>query len=136
MKILLENIKELVQVEERPALFKAGKNMDKVKTIKNAFLIIRDEIIEEFGTMDQLKDVYIDDDLLIEIDCSGRLVYPSFCDSHTHLVYPAPREKEFVDKINGLSYEEIAKRGGGILNFLMKPLKMNCTIAPWSAFPK
>lgn len=116
MKLLLENIKELVQVEENPVCYRAGKEMSRIKTIKNAFVIVRDEIIEELGSMDQLKDVYRDDDLLIEIDCSNRLVYPSFCDSHTHLVYPAPREKEFVDKIKGLSYEEIAKRGGGILN--------------------
>ena len=116
MKLLLENIRELVQVEDTPVLFRPGKDMAKVDTIKNAFLIIRDEIIEEFGTMSQLKDVYVDDDLLIEIDCSGRLVYPSFCDSHTHIVYPGSREKEFVDKIKGLSYEEIARRGGGILN--------------------
>ncbi|MCF6358475.1 MAG: imidazolonepropionase, partial [Draconibacterium sp.] len=116
MKILLENIKELVQVEDSPVLFKAGSEMAKVSTIKNAFLIIRDEVIEEFGEMHQLKDVYVDDDIIIEIDCKNRLVYPSFCDSHTHLVYPDSREKEFVDKIKGLSYEEIAKRGGGILN--------------------
>ncbi|WP_297087955.1 imidazolonepropionase [uncultured Draconibacterium sp.] len=116
MKLLLENIKELVQVEEHPVLFKSGKDMAKVDTIKNAFVIIRDELIEDFGPMEQLKDKYFDDDLLIEIDCSNRLVYPSYCDSHTHLVYPAPREKEFVDRIKGLSYEEIARRGGGILN--------------------
>ncbi len=116
MKLLLENIKELVQVEDKEVHFKAGAQMAQVNTIKNAFLIIRDEIIEEFGPMEHLKDVYRDDDLLIEIDCSNRLVYPSFCDSHTHLVYPAPRDKEFVDRIKGLSYEEIARRGGGILN--------------------
>ncbi len=116
MKILLENIKELIQVEDNPVMFKAGADMAKVSTIKNAFLIIRDEVIEEFGEMNQLKDVYVDDDILIEIDCKNRLVYPTFCDSHTHLVYPGSREKEFVDKIKGLSYEEIARRGGGILN--------------------
>ena len=116
MKLLLENIKELVQIEENPVALKAGKDMAKINTIKNAFLIIRDELIEEFGSMDELKDKYLDDDLVIEIDCSNRLVYPSFCDSHTHLVYPSAREKEFVDRIKGLSYEEIAKRGGGILN--------------------
>ncbi len=116
MKILLENIKELIQVEETPVMFKAGVEMSKVSTIKNAFLIIRDEVIEAFGEMHKLKDVYLDDDILIEIDCKNRLVYPTFCDSHTHLVYPGSREKEFVDKIKGLSYEEIARRGGGILN--------------------
>ena len=116
MKILLKNIKELVQVVEEPLLFRAGADMSTVKTIKNAFLIIRDEVIEEFGRMDQLKEKYIDDDMLVEIDCSNRLVYPSFVDSHTHLVYPNSREKEFVSRINGLSYEEIARQGGGILN--------------------
>ncbi len=116
MKILLENIKELVQVTKEPLLFRAGSEMQNIATIKNAFLIIRDEVIEEFGRMDQLKDKYIDDDLLVEIDCSNRLVYPSYCDSHTHLVFPQTREKEFVNRIRGLSYEEIAKSGGGILN--------------------
>jgi imidazolonepropionase len=116
MKILLENIKELVQVEWNPVAFKAGAEMSKVSTIKNAFLIIQDEIIEDFGEMHRLRDVYMDDDLLVEIDCTNRLVYPSFCDSHTHLVYPGSRENEFVDKIKGLGYEEIAQRGGGILN--------------------
>jgi len=116
MKILLENIKELVQVVEEPLLFRAGTEMSTVNIIKNAFLIIRDEVIEEFGRMDQLKDKYMDDDLLIEIDCANRLVYPSFVDSHTHLVYSHSREKEFVSRINGLSYEEIARQGGGILN--------------------
>ena len=116
MKLLLENIKELVQVEEVPAQFKSGKQMAELNTVKDAFLIIRDELIQDFGPMNTLKDVYKDDDFLIEIDCSNRLVYPSYCDSHTHLVYPAPREKEFVDRIRGLSYEEIARRGGGILN--------------------
>lgn len=116
MKILLENIKELVQVEHDTFDFRSGKEMSTVNTIKNAFLIIRDELIESFGPMAELKDVYRDDDLLIEIDCSDRLVYPSFCDSHTHLVYPGPREKEFVDRIKGLSYEQIAQNGGGILN--------------------
>jgi imidazolonepropionase len=116
MKLLLENIKELVQVEDAPVRFKSGRQMAELKTIKDAFLIIRDELIQDFGPMSNLKDVYKDDDLLVEIDCTDRLVYPSYCDSHTHLVYPAPREKEFVDRIRGLSYEEIARRGGGILN--------------------
>ena len=109
MKLLLENIKELVQVEENPVAFCAGADMATVTTIKDAFLIIRDELIQDFGPMSALKDVYRDDDILVEIDCSGRLVYPSYCDSHTHLLYPAPREQEFVDRIRGLSYEEIAR---------------------------
>ncbi len=102
MKILLENIKELVQVINEPLLFRAGSEMSVVSTIKNAFLIIRDEVIEEFGRMDQLKDKYLDDDLLVEIDCSNRLVYPSFCDSHTHVVYSYPSETGFVERISNL----------------------------------
>ncbi len=116
MKILLENIRELVQVVKEPLMFRAGQEMRNVNTIKDAFLIIRDEVIDEFGPMQQLKDKYIDDDLIIEIDCRNRLVYPSFCDSHTHLVFPFSREREFVQRINGVSYEEIASNGGGILN--------------------
>lgn len=116
MKILLENIKELVQVIDEPLLFRAGKEMSRLKTIKNAFLIIRDELIEEYGEMEELKDKYTDDDILIEIDCTNRLVYPSFCDSHTHIVYAHSREAEFVNRIAGLTYEEIARKGGGILN--------------------
>lgn len=116
MKILLENIKELVQVIDEPLLFRAGKEMSRLKTLKNAFLIIRDELIEEYGTMEELKDKYTDDDVLSEIDCTNRLVYPSFCDSHTHIVYAHSRETEFVNRIAGLTYEEIARQGGGILN--------------------
>ena len=116
MKILLENIKELVQVEEQPVRYRAGKEMKKVDTIKNAFLIISDELIKNYGKMDTLKDTYMDDDLLVEIDCSNRLVYPCYCDSHTHLVFPGTREKEFVQRLNGSTYEEIARNGGGILN--------------------
>lgn len=112
----MENIKELVQVIDDPLLFRAGKEMSRLKTIKNAFLIIRDELIEEYGTMEELKDKYTDDDLLVEIDCTNRLVYPSFCDSHTHIVYAHSREIEFVNRIAGLTYKEIARQGGGILN--------------------
>lgn len=116
MKILLENIKELVQVEEQPVKYRAGKEMKKVSTVKDAFLIISDELIKNFGRMSELKDNYVDDDLLIEVDCSNRLVYPCYCDSHTHIVFPGTREREFVQRLNGSSYEEIARNGGGILN--------------------
>lgn len=116
MKLLLENIKELVQVDENSVLYKSGHSMADIKTIKDAFLIIRDELIQDFGPMSQLKDVYKDDDFLVEVDCSGRLVYPTYCDSHTHLVFPSWREKEFTSylrkKINGLS----ARREKEILN--------------------
>ncbi len=120
MKILLENIKELVQVIDKPVLLRVGKEMSSVKTIKNAFLIIRDEVIEEYGKMEELKDKYTDDDYLVEIDCTNRLVYPCFCDPHTHLVFSHSRENEFVQRIAGLTYEEIARQGGGILNSAKK----------------
>lgn len=117
MKLILENIKELVQVDPKQRLWVAGKSMSEVQTIKNAYLIVQDELIEDFGPMENLHESEFDsDDLVMEIDCSGKMVFPSYCDSHTHLVFAATREGEFVDRIKGLTYEEIAERGGGILN--------------------
>lgn len=117
MKLILENIKELVQVDPMQRLWVAGKSMAEVPTIKNAYLIVQDELIEDFGPMENLPDSDFEtDDLVMEIDCSGKMVFPSYCDSHTHLVFAATREGEFVDRIKGLTYEEIAERGGGILN--------------------
>lgn len=117
MKLLLLNIKELVNVEERKVTFKAGAEMSRLNTIKNAFLIISGELIEAYGPMNKLKDYYRDNtDFLVEIDCTDRLVYPCYCDSHTHIIYPSSRENEFVAKIKGQTYEEIARNGGGILN--------------------
>lgn len=117
MRLILLHIKELVQVEDSPRKWVAGAEMAQVKTICDAFLVIRNGLIEDFGAMsDYLAEKYEEDDLLTELDCSGKMVFPAYCDSHTHLVFPASREGEFVDKIKGLSYEEIARRGGGILN--------------------
>ncbi len=117
MILILQNIKELVQVDLKNRLWVAGKSMAEVQTVKNAFLIIQDKLIKDFGAMEDLyKSEYELDDMIIEIDCSGKMVFPSYCDSHTHLVYAATREQEFVDRIKGLTYEEIAKKGGGILN--------------------
>jgi len=99
MKLLLENIKELVQVDDNPGMNKKGDDMSVVNTIKDAFLIIRDELIQDYGPMSRLKDVYKDDDFLVEVDCSNRLVYPAYCDAHTHLVFPHWREKEFAQYI-------------------------------------
>ncbi len=117
MRLILQNIKELVQVDPKRRLWVAGKSMSEVQILKNAYLIVHDERIEDFGPMDEL---YLSDsetdDMVMEIDCSGRMVFPSYCDSHTHLVFAATREGEFVDRIKGLTYEEIAARGGGILN--------------------
>ena len=112
MRTLIKNIKELVQVERQPKLRVCGKDMAQMETIKNAYLIIEDDRFTAFGPMDELKEQNAD----IVIDATGRMVLPSFCDSHTHLVYAGSREIEYIDKIRGLSYEEIAKRGGGILN--------------------
>jgi imidazolonepropionase len=118
MAILIKNIKKLVQVEEEPVKWVAGKDMATVKSIDDAFLFIEDGKIVSFGKMGELSESeYFWDGKDFEvIDASGKMVFPSFVDSHTHLVYPASREIEYVDKIKGLSYEEIAKRGGGILN--------------------
>lgn len=117
MRLILENIKELVQVDPKNRLWVAGRSMSDLLTIKNAFLVIQDEQIRDFGAMDDLNYAdFEEDDQVMEIDCKGRMVFPSYCDSHTHLVFAATRESEFVDRINGLTYEEIAKKGGGILN--------------------
>lgn len=117
MSILITNIKELIQIEKSPKNFVSGKEMSELNTLKNSWLFIKNGLIQSFGSMDQLDlSITDDEDELIELDASGRMVFPCFCDSHTHLVYPASREIEYIDKIKGLSYEEIAKRGGGILN--------------------
>ena len=117
MKTLIKNIKKLVQVEDEIRLKVSGKEMANVGILENAWLLIGNDKIAAFGTMNELKlsDLVISDDIK-EIDASGKLVFPSFVDSHTHLVYAGSREIEYIDKIKGLSYEEIAKRGGGILN--------------------
>lgn len=114
-KILIKNIKGLVQAgEEFPAYVK-GSAMNHVPVIENAFLAIEDDRILAYGGMEDMLG--IDDWRGLEIiDASGKYVLPAFCDSHTHIVFAKSREGEFVDKINGLSYEEIAAKGGGILN--------------------
>ena len=99
-------------MERQPRLRVCGKDMAQMETIKNAYLIIEDDKFAAFGPMSELKEQNAD----TVIDATGRMVLPSFCDSHTHLVYAGSREIEYIDKIRGLSYEEIAKRGGGILN--------------------
>lgn len=112
MRTLITNIKSLVQVEQTPRIAVCGQDMSSINCIDNAYLIIEDDKIADFGTMSQLQDTNADK----IIDAKNRFVLPSFCDSHTHLVYSGSREIEYIDKIKGLSYEEIAKRGGGILN--------------------
>lgn len=116
--ILIKDIKELVQVEHEPKKWVAGSDMGKIVTISDAFLLLKDGLIAAFGKMEELPAKISETDFASAriMDATGKMVFPSFCDSHTHLVYPASREIEYIDKIKGLSYEEIARRGGGILN--------------------
>ena len=114
--MLIVNIKELVGIEEKGRQLKRGKEMAETGRIKNAFLYIKGKKIMDYGSMDsEACHKYLAENHRIH-DVKGSVVMPAFCDSHTHLVYANSRELEFVDKIRGLSYEEIAKRGGGILN--------------------
>lgn len=115
MKLLIKNIKTLVQVEENPKPMVSGKEMSLLPCIENAWLAIENGKIADFGKMDDFTGVS-DWSGLEVIDATGKMVFPSWCDSHTHIVYAGPRENEFVDRIKGLTYEEIAKKGGGILN--------------------
>lgn len=112
MTTLIKNIKELLQVRETSVSKVSGAEMAELPTIKNAFLIIKDNLIADFGSMENLPEIKVDK----VINAEGRIVLPSWCDSHTHIVYAGNREQEFVDRINGFTYEEIANRGGGILN--------------------
>ncbi|MGB4205973.1 MAG: imidazolonepropionase [Bacteroidales bacterium] len=122
MAILITNIKELVGVDYERKARLCGSEMGILKTIENAFLFIEDGLISLFGQMEELNNSVVNDNVreITKIDAGGRMVFPSFCDSHTHLVYAGSREIEYIDKIRGLSYEEIAKRGGGILNSAKK----------------
>ena len=116
MTTLIINIKELLQVRETSIAKVSGAEMTTLPTIKNAFLLLKNNLIADFGSMDQIPQVKADK----VIDATGKIVLPSWCDSHTHIVYAGNREQEFVDRINGLTYEEIANRGGGILNSAKK----------------
>ena len=111
MNVLFKNIKELIQVRETSIDFLSGKEMNVLPTLKNAFLLVENGLISDFGFMEDCPDIEIK-----TIDATGKMILPSWCDSHTHLVYSGNREDEFVDRINGLSYKEIADNGGGILN--------------------
>lgn len=113
MKLLIKNIKSLINVDDHMDKWVAGQNMQNLKTLENAYLLIEDDKISDYGPMNTLP---VEDSYDKIIDAKDRMVFPSFCDSHTHLVYAGSREIEYGDKIRGLSYEEIAKRGGGILN--------------------
>jgi len=111
MNVLFKNIKELIQVRETSIDFLSGKEMSILPTIKDAFLLVENGFIADFGLMENCPKLAIK-----IIDATGRMILPSWCDSHTHIVYAGNREDEFVARINGLSYKEIADKGGGILN--------------------
>ena len=103
MKLLVKNIRSLVGVEYMSKLRLQGRQMAELNTIDNAWLLVEDGM----PLLEGIDEI---------VDAEGGMVLPSWCDSHTHIVFAGSREREFVDKINGLSYEEIARRGGGILN--------------------
>jgi len=112
MSTLIINIKELLQVREPNILKVSGEEMKTLPSLKNAYLLIEDDTIVDYGTMDNCKGITADE----TINATGKIVMPTWCDSHTHIVYAGNREQEFVDRINGLSYADIANRGGGIVN--------------------
>lgn len=121
--LLLTNIKQLCQIEtgtERKSRI-SGQAMKVLPSLENAWLYLENGHIHSFGKMDEVHTIQCND----IVDVSGRMVLPAWCDSHTHLVFAAPREQEFVDRINGMSYEDIAMRGGGILNSARKLAEMD-----------
>ncbi len=117
MRTEIINIRLLVNTRQQNQLLR-GKELASLPCIKNAYLIIEDGIIAEYGKMDMYNTREVD--FNNTIDAQGQFILPCWCDSHTHLIFAASREEEFVDKINGMSYAEIAARGGGILNSAKK----------------
>ncbi|MBO6044883.1 MAG: imidazolonepropionase, partial [Bacteroidales bacterium] len=111
MERLIVNRGELVGIVPEGVLRKQGAEMSETGVLKDAWLRIEDGLIKDFGPMSERPSASGD-----ILDAEGGMVMPAFCDSHTHIVYAGSRDGEFLDKINGLSYEEIAARGGGILN--------------------
>lgn len=120
-RLLIKNISHLAGIERDGRLMLAGREMSVFESIEHAYLYVEDGIIRDFGRMTELAHKSCQpyccctDDITV-VDADGGMVLPSFCDSHTHIVYADSREHEFIDKIRGLSYAEIAQRGGGILN--------------------
>ncbi|MEM7162947.1 MAG: imidazolonepropionase [Bacteroidota bacterium] len=119
MKILIKNIKGLVQVRDQHSPFIAGESMKELPVLEDAWLAIEDGKIADYGSMAAWPGISDWSNLEI-IDADGKYVFPSWVDSHTHLVYAGTRESEFSDRLDGLSYEEIAAKGGGILNSAIK----------------
>jgi len=119
MKTVIKNIAELIQTEETPRKWVAGADMKNISTIKDAFIQVENELITAFGSMVDWAGIEDWNNTEV-IDAEGGMVFPTYCDSHTHLVFATSREDEFVDRINGLTYTEIAQKGGGILNSAKK----------------
>ncbi|MDQ3048284.1 MAG: imidazolonepropionase [Bacteroidota bacterium] len=119
MKLLIKNIKQLVGTDDQSRLRISGKEMKELGCINNAWLAIEDDLIVGYGKMDEWEGITDWTNLTI-LDASEKVVMPSWCDSHTHIVYAGSRETEFVDRINGMTYEQIFERGGGILNSAKK----------------
>ncbi|MDA7748207.1 imidazolonepropionase [Bacteroidia bacterium] len=115
MNIILKNIKQLIGITENSDTIKKGKAQGEVKTLENAYLIVRNNIIESFGPMSECPELSIDSH-----DCAGRLVLPMYVDSHTHLIFAESRSGEMKMRLHGKSYQEIAETGGGILNSAAK----------------
>ncbi len=113
MKLLVKNIATLAGIDRQGLLRRQGQQMRELNCINDAYLLVEDGVIADFGSE---ADLVMPDGEVTVIDAERGTVLPSWCDSHTHIVYAGSREQEFVDKINGLSYAEIARRGGGILN--------------------
>lgn len=111
--MLITNIKALVGVHPKETYFLRGSKLNQLPVLENAWLLLEDGLIKDFGPMDSLPSASAK---LETLDAKGRFVFPSWCDSHTHIVFAAPREEEFALKIAGKTYEEIAAAGGGILN--------------------
>ena len=124
MKRLLTNIKKLVHIEDQPVPYLKGDQMNQLRSISNAFLEIDHGRIKQFGPMSELHPSDLAGVSEV-VDCAGKWVLPGFIDSHTHLVFAEPRAQEFEDRIHGLTYEEIAERGGGILNSAAKLAQMS-----------
>jgi imidazolonepropionase len=123
-KILIKNIKGLVQYGENLPSVRKGKEMKELPILENAFLALEDGVIVAYGLMSDWGGIDDWRDLEV-IDADGKYVLPAFCDSHTHTVFANSREEEFVDRINGLTYEEIAIKGGGILNSARRLAEMS-----------
>ena len=112
MRLLIRNIARIAGIDESGRDRVCGAEMDRLGTLDDAWLLADGERIAAYGPMSALPEGEFD----ATVDAGGGMLFPSFCDSHTHLVYAGSREQEFIDKINGLTYEQIAERGGGILN--------------------